>query len=308
MIPLGIVGFGKIAHDQHLPAIAASGAFELVAIADPAMPDVGLPTYGNLAAMLAAHPEIAAVSICTPPRLRAEIALGALAAGKHVLLEKPPCASMAEARDLEALAGKAGVTLFTAWHSQKGAGVVHAREWLRARRIKSVQVSWKEDVRVWHPGQGWIWDDGGFGVFDPGINALSILTAVLPGELRLLDAELSVPANCDTPIAAKLALEGTNGFPIAAEFDFRQTGPQSWDIDIETTAGLLRLSHGGNRLEIDGAARDVGHEAEYPALYADFAALIRAGASGVDLAPLKLIEDALRKGLITAVEPFEEFA
>ena len=308
MIPLGIVGFGKIAHDQHLPAIAASADFELVAIADPAMSDVGLPVYGDLAAMLAAHPEMAAVSICTPPRLRAEIARRTMTAGKHVLLEKPPCASMAEAAELEALAGEVGVTLFTAWHSQKGAGVAHAREWLQARGIKSVRVCWKEDVRVWHPGQGWIWEDGGFGVFDPGINALSILTAILPVELRLLDAELSVPANCATPIAAKLALEGTGGFPIASEFDFRQTGPQSWDIDIETTDGVLRLSRGGNRLEIDGAARDVGGEAEYPALYADFAALIRAGANGVDLAPLKLVEDALLKGLVSVVEPFEEYA
>ena len=32
----------------------------------------------------------------------------------------------------------------------------------------------------WHPGQEWIWQAGGFGVFDPGINALSIVTRILP--------------------------------------------------------------------------------------------------------------------------------
>src|SRR5690606_25498919 len=124
------------------------------------------------------------------------------------LLEKPPCVSLLEAWELEALAAKMGVTLFTAWHSQQGAAVDAARDWLRDAAVRSVRVTWKEDVRVWHPGQPWIWQEGGFGVFDPGINALSILTAILPGEVRLVDAELSVPANCATPIAARLSLAG----------------------------------------------------------------------------------------------------
>jgi D-galactose 1-dehydrogenase len=307
-VPIGIVGFGKIARDQHAPAIAASAEFDLVAVADPAAGDGTLPAYRDLSAMLAAHPEIAALSLCTPPRLRAAAAREAIAAGKHVLLEKPPCGSLAEARELEALAQEAGVTLFTAWHSQKGAAVAAAREWLCGRTIEAVEVNWKEDVRVWHPGQAWIWQAEGFGVFDPGINALSILTAILPGPLRLDQADLRIPANCETPIAARLALSGPGGFPMRAEFDFRQTGPQSWDIEVETGDGRLRLGLGGNTLEIDGELRPVVAESEYPALYADFAALIRAGASGVDLAPLELAEKALKHGRVTAAAPFEEYA
>jgi D-galactose 1-dehydrogenase len=307
-IPIGIVGFGKIARDQHLPAIAASAEFELVAVADPVANDAALPAHPAMSAMLQAHPEIAAVSLCMPPRFRAAAAREAIAAGRHVLLEKPPCASFAEASELEKLAREADVTLFTAWHSQKGAAVAAARDWLHGRTIESVEVNWKEDVRVWHPGQAWIWESGGFGVFDPGINALSILTAILPGPLRLVEAALSIPSNCQTPIAARLALEGDGGFPIVAEFDFRQIGPQSWDIEVETADGVLRLAHGGNGLEIDGEQRAVGSEGEYAALYADFAALIRAGACQVDLAPMKLVGDALRNGRATTVAPFEEFA
>ena len=44
----------------------------------------------------------------------------------------------------------------------------------------SGRIIWKEDVHHWHPGQRWIWEPGGFGVFDPGINALSVLTEILP--------------------------------------------------------------------------------------------------------------------------------
>ena len=307
MIPLAIVGCGKIARDQHIPALAASPDFELVAVADPSPATLPVSCFSRLDEMLTAHPEIAAVSLCMPPLFRATAARAAIAAGRHVLLEKPPCASVAEAVELERLAREAGLTLFTAWHSQQGAAVAGAREWLLGRTIRSVRVAWKEDVRVWHPGQPWIWQEGGFGVFDPGINALSILTAILPGGLRLADAELSVPANCATPIAARLEIVG-EGFPVIADFDFRQTGPQNWDIDIATVDGFARLSQGGNRLDIDGEPFAVGSKAEYPTLYERFAALIRAGESEVDLAPLKLAEDALAKGRKTDVECFEECA
>ena len=57
-IPIGIVGYGKIAHDQHGPAIAAIADFELIAVADPAASHEQLPSYPGIAAMLAAHPQI----------------------------------------------------------------------------------------------------------------------------------------------------------------------------------------------------------------------------------------------------------
>lgn len=221
-------------------------------------------------------------------------------------MEKPPCTTIAEAQAVGRLAAEAGVTLFTAWHSQEAAGVSAAREWLADRTVRSVRVTWREDVRVWHPGQAWIWQEGGFGVFDPGINALSILTEIMPGRLRVTDAEIEVPANCVTPIAASLGLESDAGFHGNAEFDFRQTGPQTWNIDIETDNGSMRLSHGGNRLMIDGDDVGVGPESEYTALYNRFAALIRTGTSEVHLCPLRLVEEALDKGRLISVEPFTE--
>ena len=307
-IPIGLVGYCKIARDQHEAAIEASDDFALVAVADPAATHGKLPSYPGLEGMLEAHPEIEAVALCMPPRKRAHAGREALLAGRHVLLEKPPCATLSDAQGLAALARQAGVTLFAAWHSQHGAAVDQARRWLEATVIRSVTVNWKEDVRVWHPGQAWIWQEGGFGVFDPGINALSVLTAILPGEIQVLDAELAYPSNCTTPIAANLRLEAAGGLPINAEFDFRQLGPQSWDIDMQTDRGGLRLSNGGNRLFVDGVEVAVGEEAEYRAIYARFAALIRAGESEVDLAPLQLVEHALRNGKTISVEPFEELA
>jgi D-galactose 1-dehydrogenase len=99
--------------------------------------------------------------------------------GRHVLLEKPPGATVGEVHALADLARRQGVTLFASWHSRHAPAVEPARAWLAGRKILGVTITWKEDVRVWHPGQKWIWQAGGLGVFDPGINALSILTHII---------------------------------------------------------------------------------------------------------------------------------
>ncbi len=68
-------------------------------------------------------------------------------------------------------------------------------------------------MRHWHPNQAWIWEPGGFGVFDPGINALSILTEILPGPFTVGSARLVTPANVQTPIAAEVAMTGPARLP-----------------------------------------------------------------------------------------------
>ena len=305
-LAIGIVGCGKIARDQHLPAIAATPGIAAVAIADPFARHDSLPVYPDLAAMLQAHPEIAAVSLCQPPQFRFDAAREALAAGKHVLLEKPPGATVTEVEMLLALAQRQQLALFTAWHSQAGAAVAQARAWLRASTLRSVHIEWKEDVRHWHPGQQWIWQAGGLGVFDPGINALSILTAIMPDAIRLQQADMTIPGNRAMPIAARLAMASASGVPITAEFDFRQTGPQSWNIAVEAEEGSLLLSSGGNRLAFDGVVQTVAAEAEYPALYRRFVDLISERRCEVDLAPLQLVADAFLYGRRSSTVDFND--
>lgn len=303
---VAIVGFGKIAHDQHVPAIAATDGVTLAAVADPKASQPDLPQFTTLAALLRDGPPIDAVAICTPPQARRAQAALALAAGKHVLLEKPPGASVSELDSLIAAAARTGRTLFATWHSRLAPAVEPARQWLASRRINAVHINWKEDVRVWHPGQGWIWEPGGLGVFDPGINALSILTRILPQPLFLTASELSFPANREAPIAARLALADADDLPITAEFDFRQTGPQSWDIVIDTDRGPLTLSRGGARCVAGGEVLAEAADAEYRGLYRRFVELVATGTSDVDLTPLRLVADAFLLGRRTIVESFED--
>ncbi len=92
-IRLGLVGVGKIAHDQHIPAIAASPEYELVCTASRSGSVEGIPAHSSIEEMLAAH-EVDAVSLCQPPHVRYDAAKLAIEAGKHVFLEKPPGARL----------------------------------------------------------------------------------------------------------------------------------------------------------------------------------------------------------------------
>ena len=306
----GIVGIGKIARDQHIPVMRANAAFALVACASRNAKVDGVANFPTLAAMLDGCPDLDAVAICTPPQTHYEAAKLALTRGKHVLLEKPPCATTAQFDRLTVLAREADRTLFQTWHSRHAPAVAAARRWISSRKIRSASVTWKEDVRLWHPGQTWIWEAGGFGIFDPGINAISILTTILAEPFFVSSADLFVPSNCQAPIAANIAFVTDSGLPIAATFDFRHTGLQTWDIDVETEDGTLKLSAGGNVLSLNGRRVETnendGPHCEYEALYRRFAELIARNQSDLDGRPFQLVADAFLVGRRHAVESFIE--
>jgi D-galactose 1-dehydrogenase len=269
----------------------------------------GVANFPTIEAMLDGCRDIDAVAICTPPQVHYAAAKLALENGKHVLLEKPPCTSLLQLDNLVRLAAEAKRTLYQTWHSRHAHGVAPTERLLQRRKLRRIQVTWKENVRQWHPGQAWIWQAGGFGVLDPGINALSILTSIVPAPFYPRTARLYVPSNCDAPIAADLEFVTDDGVEISAAFDFRHTGVQTWDIDIETDEGPLKLSAGGGILTVgdDEAPRDPGAlGSEYTAIYRDFAALIARGASEVDARPMQLVADIFLSAKNIAVEPFED--
>ena len=303
-INLAIVGVGKIVRDQHLPAVAKNADYRLIAAASRHGTVDGIDNFKSIDEMLSAVPAIDAVSLCMPPQYRYEAAEKALVAGKHVFLEKPPGATLSEVADLEALAASKGLSLFASWHSRYAPAVEAAKTFLAGTTIRSMRVIWKEDVRHWHPNQEWIWQAGGLGVFDPGINALSIVTHILPRPAFITAATLEFPENRDAPIAAAMTFSDAKGLDLAAEFDWRQTGKQSWDIVAQTEAGEMVLSEGGAKLSIDGKLVHEEPEQEYPMLYRRFAEIVKAGQSDVDLAPLRHVADAFMLGRRKFVEAF----
>jgi len=303
---IALAGIGKIARDQHVPAIARTGAFTLAATLSRSERLPGVPGYQSFEALHAAHPDLSAIALCTPPQARTELACAALEAGLDVLLEKPPAASLSAFDLIRRTAHDRGRVLFATWHSRFAASVPAARDWLARHPPQSVEVIWREDVRKWHPGQTWLWQPGGMGVFDPGINALSILTEILTDPLILTCADLEVPSNRDTPIAARLGMRTASGTPVEANFDFRQTGTQTWSIRIRTDAGELQLRDGGAALEIDGHLQPVPDSREYENLYRHFAHLRTTGQSDADAGPLTLVADAFLLGQRHPTSPFHD--
>jgi D-galactose 1-dehydrogenase len=301
---VAIIGFGKIAQDQHVPAIRGDARFALAATVDSHGPGRdGIPHFASLDELLASGVHVDAVAICTPPQVRGAVARQAIAAGLAVLLEKPPAETPGGFAELKALAGAAGVPLFTAWHSRYAAMVGDAKAWLAGRRVLSGRISWRESARKWHPGQRWLWEAGGLGVFDPAINALSILTALLPDPVVVTASAFEIPTNCVTPIAATLTLKAATA-TIAVDLDFREEDGEVWEIELVTDGGTLLLSRGGAAMAVDGGDTRSAPDTEYPALYAHFADLLAAGESDADAAPLTIVADAF---LIAHTRPTEPY-
>ncbi len=301
-IKIALVGIGKIAVDQHVPSITASDDWELAATVSRAGTVDGTPSYTDLDTMLAENTDIGVVSLCLPPVPRFEYAAACLRGGRHVMLEKPPGATLAEVYALEQLAKEVGKTLFATWHSRMAKGVPAAKSSLAGKTIKSGQIMWKENVRQWHPGQDWVFDPGGMGVLDPGINALSIMTEVLPAPIHLTEAVLYTPSNRQTLIQAEMVF--TSG--VRAEFDWLKEGTQLWEQRYVTTDGTtVELLEGGHRCVVNGTEQDTSALEEYPALYDQMANLVRSGQSNVDLSPMVHVSDIMTLARRVVAPAFE---
>jgi len=114
---VGVVGYGTGGRHFHVPFIAAAKGVELAGIVARAPETLarakadfpGVPIFPSLGAMLAAG--VDAVTITTPPQTRRELVLEAIAAGVHVIADKPFAPSAAAGRELDAAAKAKGVVL-----------------------------------------------------------------------------------------------------------------------------------------------------------------------------------------------------
>lgn len=291
-IEIAIIGFGKVAREQHLPAIRRSQQFVPVFAVDLAAGQFqGLPVFPSIEAALAVGIGFDAAAICTPPQVRIDACRRLIQAGSALLLEKPPATSVSEAEIIARLSGEAQCPIFTAWHSRFASQMGAARRWVRAHQLVSGTIEWRENPAKWHPGQDWLWKSGGFGVFDPGINALSILTGLYPGEWKVSRSDVRYLEHLSAPAAAEFTLVNAD-IEIEAAFEFHARDEEVWTIQMTASNGdTLLLSEGGAAISENGGPVRRAPAAEYDAVYACFADLVREGRSHIDLSPLRIVED-----------------
>lgn len=145
----GLVGCGVIA-ETYAHAFAGLGSARLVAVSD-SEPERsarfaqahGVEDAGPVGALLA-RDDIDAVVVCTPSGLHAQVGLAAVAAGKHVVVEKPIDVNLAAARSLVDGAAQAGVSLHVISQQRYNPGVQRAKALLdqgALGRVVFVQAS-----------------------------------------------------------------------------------------------------------------------------------------------------------------------
>ena len=305
---IAVIGIGKISQDQHLPVILKSKDFELAAcVSQRGVGHGNVPVFRAPAELYAAMPEVGLVAICTPPGVRHAYVREAIDAGKDVLLEKPPTTTISEFDDLVAYGEKKGRVLFQTWHSRYNEAVDETRKIHKKEGVASVRIDWRESVRKWHPGQDWVWEPGGFGVFDPGINAMSIFTRIMPFPVFVKSARLAFPANRQTPVDVEIEFKSAQKHQprLSGGFNWLEETGEIWTIAIETQSGSqLKLEKGGTVLKIGDRTAIEEPSEEYEKIYARFAKLLRKGESEMDGSPLRLIADAFLLGARDNVAEF----
>jgi predicted dehydrogenase len=120
MVTLALIGFGSFGHahvraashaaDAGLARFAAACDVRLGAYPEEeaALRARGVALYDSHAAMLAAHPEIDLVTLPLPIPVHAPMAIDCLRRGKHVLVEKPPAATVADVQAMVAAQAETG--------------------------------------------------------------------------------------------------------------------------------------------------------------------------------------------------------
>jgi len=242
-IRLGIIGAGWPGR-KHAEGAKQSGGYRVAAVAD-LIPDRrkaiaakfgGAKEFEDADALLKSA-DIEAVTIAVPNHLHAAIAIAALKAGKHVLIEKPPANTTKDARKVSAAAVKAGKIVLYGLQRRFGpaeqaaklaigkgyaGGIYHVRAaWLRTRGVP-VGTGWFTQKK----------NSGGGAMMDLGISMLDLAWF-------LLDQPKPVGAFAVTH--RKLAGAGTSGAPSAGGFD------------VEDAAFAMLTFEGGATLELSAS-------------------------------------------------------
>jgi predicted dehydrogenase len=183
-VRFGLIGAGPWATDVHAPAMAAHPDAELVAVwarraeaAEQLAEQTGASVAVDPDALFA---DVDAVAFAVPPHVQAELARRAAAAGKHLLLEKPVGASVAEAEALADAVAAAGVVSAVLLTMRYDPDVI---EWLTAARTAG---GWATGNAQWYGGallagrfshSPWRHERGG--LLDVGPHTFDVLDAAL---------------------------------------------------------------------------------------------------------------------------------
>ncbi len=252
-VRVAIVGCGNISR-RHAEAYANTGRTSLVGVADIVDANAqalaekyGATPYANVTELLAAEdPDL--VSVTTPPGSHAEIAIEILAAGKSVLLEKPPVLSLAEMDAVaEAEQASAG-SVWVIFQHRHGSGALRAADLLGrgalGRPLVAVcETLWFRPLSYFDPDWRGTWvGEGGGPTLGHGIHQIDLLLHLL-GPWRTINAtavRLDRPVEFEDVSMASVIFESDAvGTVINSLLSPRELSR----IRIDTAGGTLEVNH-----------------------------------------------------------------
>ena len=250
---VAIVGCGNIAH-QHARAYAGSGRTELVGLVDivPERAEAYADTYGgrtypDVTSLISdARPDL--VSIVTPPGAHAELAAKVLRAGVSVLIEKPPCPTLAEFDVIAEAERAGGGTAYVVFQHRHGSGARRAAELLGSGALGRPQIAvcetlWFRPDSYFDPDWRGTWSgEGGGPTLGHGIHQIDLLLHLLgPWQhLTAMAVRQARPVEFEDVSLAVVRFE--NG-AVASVVNSLLSPRELSRIRIDTTAGTLELNH-----------------------------------------------------------------
>lgn len=253
---LGLLGCGAIAYWSHLPVLRRLRGATLVAAADPdpgarelARRAAGVTVYERAEELLA-RDDIAAVVICAPTQVHAELAVAAAGAGKHFYLEKPIATTGADARRVVDAAALAGVTGTVGFNRRQHPLYRQARELLLSGRIgtvRAVQSAFCEPTPLrsmpeWKRRRG----TGGGVLLDLASHHVDLLRWFLNDEIAAASAWLGSESSEQDSARLELTTEGA--VEIQGFFSFH-AGLADF-LEFFGDRGMLRVDRHSPRLEL----------------------------------------------------------
>ncbi len=145
VLRVGVIGAGVMG-SNHGRVLAGLPGIELVGIVDPLQEHreraenlIGCPTFTDVPSLLAAG--VDAVTIAAPTHLHHSVSLECIAAGVHVLVEKPIASTVEEGRDIVAAAARAGVVLMVGHVERFNPAVATVKRAIENEQILSIGIT-----------------------------------------------------------------------------------------------------------------------------------------------------------------------
>ncbi len=301
---LGIIGLGTMG-STYLRLIRSGRVpdFDVVAAADPRTITGCAPLefYTDYRQLLMRH-DVDAIAVSTPPHAHQAITIRALKAGKHVLVEKPPALTVEGGKRMVRTASKVDNVLFMAFHARYHASIEALRQELATQEIRSIDIRYKENVLNYHRGSSWVFDrmkSGGGALMDSGINAVSVVTYLLPRPtcLSVTSSHICAPAGYPVETNVDVGFRSCQGTVGRIRLDWLHAGTEMRQFVIHTTNHEYTLDVTRDELCRDGEvlvpsrnlSGRVDQFSEYEAVFREFGEHISSHRSLVSISNLAFI-------------------